>query len=137
MAHSFEDSTKDILEQLKPELDVIERRVIQPTADLLVLLESVKKVIVKRDHKLIDYDRYRNATQKLTERTDRDVGAEKKLGQNEIALEAATKEYNSVNNLLKQQLPILLLLKTSFIDPCFQTLYWYHYYFLLREITVS
>jgi amphiphysin len=112
-------------ESLLPDLEVIERRLVSPTADLVALLNNVKKLMVKRSHKLIDYDRHRDSVKKMKERTDRTVSDEKTLGKSEASLDQASREFNHFNTLLKQQLPILLSLKASFVDPCFQTLYWY------------
>ncbi|KAJ3410154.1 hypothetical protein HDV05_004034 [Chytridiales sp. JEL 0842] len=112
-------------ESLLPDLEVIERRLVSPTADLVSLLANVKKHISKRGHKLIDFDRHRESVRKLKEKADRTVSDEKALGKAEAALDQASREYNHYNTLLKQQLPVLLSLKVSFVDPCFQTLYWY------------
>ncbi|KAI8799371.1 hypothetical protein BJ742DRAFT_846170 [Cladochytrium replicatum] len=124
-AQTFADAMLSARSSLLPDLDVIERRVILPTADLLNLLAGVRKVIVKREHKVLDYDRHRDAHKKLRERSDRDVKDEKRLAQIEVSLEAAQREYNAVNSLLVSELPRLLELRKAFIGPCFQTLYWY------------
>ncbi|KAJ3129147.1 hypothetical protein HK098_002388 [Nowakowskiella sp. JEL0407] len=110
---------------LLPDLDVIERRIIMPTTELLAIFSSVKKLMVKRDHKRLDFDRHTDGFKKLKERSDRDVKDEKKMAQIEIQLDLATREYNALNDLLVQQLPMLLELAIPFVDPCFKTLYWY------------
>jgi len=110
---------------LTPDLEVIDRRVIQPTADYIELIKTVDKFLTKRSHKLIDYDRYRDNHQKLKARTDRNVSDEKKLANLEIQLDQATRDFNNINNLLKSQLPVFLQLRVNFIDPCFLTFYYY------------
>lgn len=57
---------------------------------------------------------------------------ERKLGQVENSLDLATREYLNINGLLKQQIPVLLTLKPSLIDPWFQTLYYYQVKVQLR-----
>ena len=116
---------KDAKEQLTPDLDLIERRVVAPSTDLLGILEGVRKLFIKRNHKLLDYDRKRNDAKKLQDRKDRDAGDEKRLAKLEADLDQATRDYESVNNLLKTQLPMLFQFRIQFIDPCFQTFYLY------------
>ncbi|KAJ3059699.1 hypothetical protein HK102_009865, partial [Quaeritorhiza haematococci] len=124
-ADAFAQLTNTVREQLLPELEVIERRIIVPITEFLTMVEQVKRLIIKRSHKLLDYDRHRESVKKLKERTDREVKDEKRLGQLETALDQATREYNNVNNILKQQLPVLFTLRGRLIDPCFRTLFWY------------
>ncbi|KAI9363996.1 hypothetical protein DFJ73DRAFT_480677 [Zopfochytrium polystomum] len=124
-AEAFAEFSRRAREYLLPDLEVIERRVVAPTAELVLLLDSVKRVIVKRSHKLLDYDRHRESVKKLREKPDRSISDEKSLGRYEAAFDQASRDYNHINNLLKQQIPALLRLKAPFIDPCFQTLYWY------------
>lgn len=88
-------------------------------------MANIRKVITKRAHKLIDYDRHRDSVKKLKDRTDRTHGDEKKLGQLEAALDQATRDYQNINNTLMREIPILLSLRISFADPCFRTLFWY------------
>ncbi|KAI8621780.1 hypothetical protein BC830DRAFT_111125 [Chytriomyces sp. MP71] len=123
-AEAFANFATSSRQTLLPDLDTIERRLVAPAMDLVGLLDNVKKVIIKRGHKLLDFDRHREAVKKLKEK-ERTVNDEKALGKAEISFDQATREYNHINNLLKSELPILLQLKAPFIDPCFQTLYWY------------
>ncbi|KAJ3075209.1 hypothetical protein HDU98_008935 [Podochytrium sp. JEL0797] len=123
-AQEFSNFGQTTREMLVPDLETIERRLVAPAADLVMLLDNVKKVITKRGHKLLDFDRHREAVKKLKEK-ERTVADEKSLGKAEQAFDQANREYTHINNLLKTQLPVLLALKSPFIDPCFQTLYWY------------
>lgn len=52
------------------------------------LVHSTKKLITKREHKLVDYDRHRDSHKKLTSKSDRDVRDEKRLGQIETVFSA-------------------------------------------------
>ncbi|KAI9100611.1 hypothetical protein DFS34DRAFT_494413 [Phlyctochytrium arcticum] len=124
-AQVFADATARAREQLLPDLDVIERQVVAPTNDFIVLIQNVKRLMDKRARKLVDYDRNRENVKKLTDKQDRTLSDEKKLGSLETSLDQSTREFNHVDLLLKQELPIFLGYKVAFIDPCFQTLYWY------------
>ena len=112
-----------VKEELLPHLQDIERLVIAPAGEYLMLFEQVKKYLVKRSHKLLDYDRYRESVKKLKENTNRSVSDEKKLSQMETSLDGATREYNNYNNLIKSEMPLFLDLRIEFIDPCFATFF--------------
>lgn len=112
-------------QSLLDDLDSIERLVVAPTADFITILDQVKRVTVKRAHKLLDYDRHRETVQKMKEKPDRSVSDEKRLGQYEASLDEATREYNNYNNMLKNDIPILLNLRVDFIDPCLLVFYSY------------
>lgn len=124
-AESFASFSQSARETLLPDLEVIERRLVSPTADLVLVLDQVKRVIVKRGHKLLDYDRHSQSVRKLKEKPDRSVSDEKTLGKYEASFDQAARDFNHINTLLKQQIPVLLGLKVAFIDPCFMTLFWY------------
>ena len=53
----YEAAVKDLQETLKPELEMLETRIIQPSNDLLAVVKQVQKMLTKRNHKLLDYDR--------------------------------------------------------------------------------
>jgi amphiphysin len=53
----YEAAVKDLQETLKPELEMLETRIISPANDLLAVIKTVQKMITKRNHKLLDYDR--------------------------------------------------------------------------------
>ena len=53
----YEAAVRELQETLKPELEMLETRIIQPSNDLLVVVKSVQKMLTKRNHKLLDYDR--------------------------------------------------------------------------------
>ncbi|EGF82107.1 hypothetical protein BATDEDRAFT_2765, partial [Batrachochytrium dendrobatidis JAM81] len=125
VTHEFQQEIAALRESLSSDLDMIERLVVAPTGDFITILDQVKKFMVKRSHKLIDYDRHRDATHKLREKADRSVSDEKRLGQYETSLDQATREYNAVNIQLKQDLPILLRFRVEFIDPCLLAFYSY------------
>lgn len=53
----YETVVRDIQETLKPELEMLETRIIQPADDLIAVVKHVQKMLTKRNHKLLDYDR--------------------------------------------------------------------------------
>jgi amphiphysin len=116
---------KNARDTLQGDLEQIERLVVAPTGDLCVILEQVKKMMTKRSHKLLDYDRYRDGVQTLKSKQGRTSSEEKKLAQLEVQFDQATREYNAINNQLKQDLAVFLSLRHAFIDPCLLTFYNY------------
>lgn len=125
VASNFSTAMKNARETLSEDLTQIERLVVQPTGDYLVLLDQVKVFMTKRSHKQLDYDRHRASVEKLKLKPARSISEEKTLGQYENNLDQATREFNNINNLLKQELPVLLNLRIDFIDPCLLTFYNY------------
>ena len=53
----YEAAVKDLQDTLKPELEMLETRIIQPANDLLAIVKQTQKMLTKRNHKLLDYDR--------------------------------------------------------------------------------
>jgi len=53
----YEAAVQELQETLKPELEMIETRIINPANDLLAVVKQVQKIITKRHHKLLDHDR--------------------------------------------------------------------------------
>lgn len=117
------NSLDEIYNQITQDLTVIDRRVVQPVQDLQAIFRSVDRAILKRNHKVLDFDRHRNELQRLKTATTKDVKDEKKSIQTETNVQLATQEFNAINDALKQQLPQFLQLRLEFIGPCFQTLY--------------
>jgi len=114
----------ELQETLKPELEMIETRVIKPADELLEIIKSVRKQAVKRDHKQLDYDRHRAALKKLQDKKDKTLKDEKAMYRAEADVEQATQDYNYFNDLLKDELPKLFRLEREFIKPLFQSFYY-------------
>ncbi|KAJ3019295.1 hypothetical protein HKX48_002240 [Thoreauomyces humboldtii] len=131
-AESFAAGMKTAREQLRPDLDIIERQMVAPVGEYILLLNNVKRLMEKRARKLVDYDRHKDNVAKLSAKPDRNMSDDKRLNSLEASLDQATREFNNVDQVLKRDLPIFLGLRTSFIDPCFQTLYFYE----LKVVTV-
>lgn len=114
----------ELQEILKPELELIETKILQPADELLELTKSIKKMLTKRAHKQLDLDRYTLSVKKLQDKKERSVKEEEKLYKAENDLEMATQEYEYYNELLKDELPKLFGLEADFIRPLFQSLYY-------------
>jgi amphiphysin len=120
----YESIVKDLQETLAPELEMIETRVIKPADELLEIIKVVRKTAGKRDHKQLDYDRYRATLKKLQDKKDKTLKDEKALYKAENDVETATQDYNYFNELLKTELPQLFALEREFIRPLFQSFYY-------------
>lgn len=83
----------------------------------------IQKTIVKRNHKLIDYDRYRVSLNKLTAKAERTLNEEKSIFKIQSQLDTATQDYEYLNNALKSQLPLFFRLQFDFIQPIFEHMY--------------
>ncbi|KAI1778344.1 BAR-domain-containing protein [Hypoxylon cercidicola] len=120
----YEAVVKDLQDSLKPELEMIDSRVIRPANELLDVLKVIRKTATKREHKKLDFDR-RNATlKKIQEKKDKTAKDEKALWKAESDVEQATQEFNYFNDLLKDELPKLFGLERQFIQPLFQSFYY-------------
>jgi len=120
----YEEVVKELQETLKPELDMIDTRVIGPANQLLEIIKAVRKVLLKRDHKQLDYDRHRATLKKLQDKKEKTLKDEKAIYKAENDVEQATQDYNYFNDLLKDELPKLFGLEREFIQPLFQSFYY-------------
>lgn len=120
----YEAVVKDLQETLAPELEMIESRVIRPANELLDVVKIIRKQVVKREHKKLDYDRHRATLKKLQDKKDKSMKDEKAMWKAEGDCEQATQEYNYFNDLLKDEMPKLFTLEREFIKPLFQSFYY-------------
>ncbi|KAM4066029.1 BAR domain-containing protein [Hirsutella rhossiliensis] len=120
----YEAIVKELQETLAPELEMIDSRVIRPANELLDVIKVIRKTVVKREHKKLDYDRHRLALKKLQDKKDRTPKDEKALWKAESDMEQATQEFEYFNDLLKDELPRLFTLESQFIQPLFQSFYY-------------
>ncbi|KAI8893786.1 hypothetical protein BC833DRAFT_635642 [Globomyces pollinis-pini] len=109
---------------LENDLEQIERLVVAPTLEFIGILEKINKMMVKRSHKLLDYDRHGETVHKLREKV-RTAAEEKKLAQAEVDFDQASRIFNAINIQLKQDLSVFLSLRKDFIEPCLLTFYNY------------
>jgi len=120
----YEAIVKDLQETLSPELEMIETRIIKPADELLEIVKIIRKVLSKRQHKQLDFDRHRQALKKIQDKKEKTLKYEKAIYKVESELEQATQEFNYFNELLKEELPKLFKLEKEFIRPLFQSFYY-------------
>ena len=120
----YESIVKELKTTLAPELEMIEQRVIAPADELLTVIKAVRKTILKRAHKQLDYDRCNTTLKKLQEKKDKSLKDEKAVFKAESDVEQATQDFEYFNNLLKDELPKLFKLEREFVQPLFQSFYY-------------
>lgn len=67
------------VDTLAPELELIDSRIVTPCKELVEICKKIRKTCVKRDHKLIDFDRHNNSLNKLREKKEKSLSDEKNL----------------------------------------------------------
>ncbi|KAF8923116.1 hypothetical protein BGZ58_003324 [Dissophora ornata] len=120
----FQAVMREIRDILLPEVDKLEVSVVQPLTEMQNLMKMIRKTIVKRDHKMVDYDRYRISLKKLQDKKEKTLSDEKQIYKLESQLEVATADYEGLNNLLKEELPGYFWLRTQLIEPVFYSFYY-------------
>jgi len=133
----YAEHLDELRSAVAPELELIESRVVGPVKEFQGVLKVIRKTITKRDHKLVDYDRFNNSLTKLRDKKEKSLNDEKNLFKLEQDFEIATNEYDYINNTLKQDLPRFMQLTTQFIDPLFHSLYYMQlniYYLFLEKM---
>lgn len=120
----YRDVVAELQATLKPELEMIETRIIAPADELLEIIKSIRKMATKRDHKQLDLDRRNASLKKLQDKKERSPKDDERMYQAENNVEIATQEYNYFNDMLKEELPKLFQLEAEFIRPLFQSFYY-------------
>ncbi|KAG2184907.1 hypothetical protein INT43_000820 [Umbelopsis isabellina] len=110
-------------DEIMPWLDVIDAQVIGRVIEFREILKGVDRTITKRNHKQLDYDRFRTSVAKLKAKAEKTISEEKQVYKLEGQLDIATQDYEYLNGLLKEELPRLLQLRTQLIDPMFENFY--------------
>ncbi|KAG0232754.1 hypothetical protein BGW42_007914 [Actinomortierella wolfii] len=128
----FQAVMREIRDLLLPEVDKLDSTVVAPLNEMQNLMKMVRKTITKRDHKLIDYDRYRISLKKLQDKKERTLSDEKQIYKLESQLEVATADYQGLNGLLIEELPGFFYYRTQLIEPIFYAFY----YLQLRVYTI-
>ncbi|KAH7921962.1 BAR-domain-containing protein [Leucogyrophana mollusca] len=134
---TFATQMDELRSAISPELELIESRVMGPVKEFQGVLKVIRKTITKRDHKLVDYDRFNNSLTKLRDKKEKSLSDEKNLFKLEQDFEVATNEYDYINNSLKTELPRFMQLATQFIDPLFHSFFYMQlniYYLFLEKL---
>lgn len=120
----YEAIVKELQVTLEPELQMVETRIVQPAEELMLVIKEIRKGVLKREHKQLDFDRHRATLKKLQDKKDKSMKDEKAMYKAENEVEQATQEFNYFNDLLKEELPKLFRLEREFIIPLFQSFYY-------------
>ncbi|OBZ79968.1 hypothetical protein A0H81_00141 [Grifola frondosa] len=133
----YEASMEEVKSSIIPELELIETRIVGPIKEFQGILKLIRKSITKREHKLIDYDRFNNSLTKLRDKKEKSLNDEKHLFKLEQDFEIASNEYDFINTAMKNELPRFLVQATQFIDPLFHSFFYMQlniYYLLLEKL---
>lgn len=131
----YEAIVKELQVTLEPELQMVETRIVHPAEELMLVIKEIRKGVLKREHKQLDFDRHRATLKKLQDKKDKSMKDEKAMYKAENEVEQATQEFNYFNDLLKEELPKLFRLEREFIIPLFQSFYYMqlNIYYTLHE----
>lgn len=124
---AYREIVGDLQRTLKPDLDLIELKVVRPAQELLKIINYIRKMLTKRQHKMMDLDRHMNTLQKYEVKTsglDVKPKDEEKLYKAQAEVEMAQQEFDYYNDLLKEQLPLLFEMQNDFLKPMFVSFYY-------------
>jgi len=133
----FQTTMQELKVAVLPELELIESRITGPCKELQGIIKAIRKNITKRDHKLLDYDRFNNSLTKLREKKEKSLSDEKNLFKLEQDFEQASADYDLYNTSMKTDLPRFMILAAQFIDPLFHSLFYMQlniFYLVLEKI---
>lgn len=123
-SESYQEVVQGLKETLKPDLELIEKRIVEPAQELLNVIGSIRKMATKREHKQVDLDRHKRNYTKYESKKERSTKDEEKMYSAEADVEVAQQEYDYYNDMLKQELPILFQMQSDFIKPLFVSFYY-------------
>ncbi|KAI0932845.1 hypothetical protein AcW1_000150 [Taiwanofungus camphoratus] len=133
----YETAMEELKTAIVPELELIESRVVDPIKELQGVLKTIRKSITKREHKLVDYDRYNNSLTKLRDKKEKTLSDEKHIFKLEQDFDVASNEYDQINSTMKTELPRFLVQATQFLDPLFHSFFYMQlnvFYLLLEKL---
>lgn len=93
--------------------------VLDPISRFTAYFPDINECIKKRSHKLLDYDALRARVKRLVEKPDKDAT---KLPRTERELDMARQAYETLNDQLSTELPLLIDLRVPYLDPSFEAL---------------
>lgn len=141
-AEQYREVVKELKDTLKPDLELIDKRIVQPAQELLKVINAIRKMATKRDHKQVDLDRHKRTYKKYEEKKERTAKDEEKMYNAEAEVAIAQEEYDYFNEMLKQELPILFQMQRDFIKPLFESFYYmqlnifYTLYYRMEELKI-
>ncbi|GME90249.1 unnamed protein product [Ambrosiozyma monospora] len=120
----YREVVNELKETLKPDLELIETRIVGPAQELLKIIQAIRKMSVKRNHKRVDLDRHQTTLKRLQNKKEPTAKDEEKMykAENEVAI--AQQEFDYYNEMMKTELPIMFKLEGEMIKPLFVSLYY-------------
>ncbi|KAJ1723837.1 BAR adaptor protein Hob1 [Coemansia erecta] len=123
VAEEFHSRVMGIKTRVDPQLEALDLTVVGPIQEMMAMMRNVHRVMQKRDHKKIDYDRFKSAVEKAEAKEGseghRRLGEEKTYQKHAAQYQEASRQYVYFNDMLKAELRQLLDLRQAFIDPIF------------------
>lgn len=123
-AVQYREIVADLQQTLKPDLELIDTKIVQPAQELLKVIQAIRKMATKRAHKQLDLDRRKNTYNSLDNKKEKTPKVEEKMYKAEAEVDIAQQEYDYYNNMLKEELPVLFQLEAQFVQPLFVSLYY-------------
>ncbi|SMN19650.1 similar to Saccharomyces cerevisiae YDR388W RVS167 Actin-associated protein with roles in endocytosis and exocytosis [Maudiozyma saulgeensis] len=114
----------ELQETLKPDLKLIEEKIVKPCQELLKIIGYIRKMATKRNHKKLDLDRRLNNYHKYEKKDEPTAKDEERMYKAEAEMQVAQQEYDYYNEMMKTQLPILFGLEAQFVQPLFVSFYY-------------
>ena len=114
----------ELQETLKPDLKLIEEKIVKPCQELLKVIGYIRKMATKRNHKKLDLDRRLNNYHKYEKKDEPTAKDEERMYKAEAEMQVAQQEYDYYNEMMKTQLPILFGLEAQFVQPLFVSFYY-------------
>lgn len=122
-AQDFHAASDAVSTSHVPQLELkIERQVIAPCTEWMQLHKKVDKVLTKREHKRIDYERHTESVTKLKAAAESTSDHHSKLSKLEQSVDMAQRDFSAINDTLKMQLPQYISLRTQVVDPIVESL---------------
>lgn len=122
-SEQYRQIVADLQETLKPDLELIDTKIVQPAQDMLKIILSIRKMATKREHKQLDLDRRKHTYNKYEQKKEKTPKDEEKMYKAEAEMQVAQEEYDYYNNMLKEELPVLFQLEAQFVQPLFVSFY--------------
>lgn len=94
---------------------------ITPLGEFKGFLNAVRKLVIKRSHKVLDLTRHTNTYNSLKNKQSRDLADEKRMYKYELLVADAQEDYDSINHLLLAELPLLFEYRDEVMLPIFRT----------------
>lgn len=123
-SEQYREVVKELKDTLKPDLELIEKRIVNPAQELLKVIALIRKMATKREHKQVDLDRHKRNYKKYEDKKERTAKDEEKMYSAEAEVAIAQQEYDYFNDMLKNELPVLFQMQLEFIRPLFVSFYY-------------